>query len=165
MIGDGQMAFDYDRPLLTMRQVKEWQEEKSRLEMQIAALQQELAAINKKLDAAAALSEEVAALDIKTYPPVVHISGNGTGAAQEQEPMTHAVVRIIDMNSQPMKPTAIKKILAREGYEKKRLNNYLYTVLHRLLAQGRIRRQGVRYSLPMDKASEPESREAPSDAA
>ena len=159
------MAVDFNRPLLTMTQVKEWLGTKTELEGQIAALQKRLADVNQKLDAAAVLSKEVAALDIgRAKVTYQKFSRYIAVKDKDEEPMTDAVVRIVADSPNPMTTTAIRKSLCDEGYEKRRTSNYLYTVLLRLVDKEKLAREGNLYSTPIDKAPEPQSHGAPSDA-
>lgn len=167
------MALDLQRALVTLADVKGWQDEKAELEGRISAIQTEfegrisviqdsLADINKKLDAAAILSPEVASLKIVTSPPQVRVSGGGNGALVEQETLIDAVVRLVAHSSSPMTAKQLRKALLNEGYENNQVGNYLYTVFGRLLKRGRIARYRNRYSLPLDRVTELQSHGTPS---
>ena len=157
------MMFDPQRPVATLADVKGWQDKKNEIEGRVAALQNELSDINKKLDAAAVLSPEAAQLRISTSAPTVRVSGNGSAATSEQETLTAAVVRIIGNSANPMTAKQLRKALTNEGYENSQIGNYLYTVFSRLVKRRQVVRHGGRYALPLSSVPEHQSHGAPSD--
>ena len=157
------MAYDNDKPLLTMNQVKEWRDRKLHLERKIATLQSEITELNRKLDAASIFVDEGSVPEYARAllpRPLPETAKSDDGLP----PMTNTVEGILRESPRPMTRTEIKKGLAKLGYSKKRLGNYFYTCMHRLVEQDRITRNDSFYAAAGKAQIEFENTEAPSDA-
>lgn len=123
------MATD-DGVILSAKQVAQWRGRKAELEGEIAQNQQELAVINRRLEAVAILSDS---------PPSEETSSeDDERPLRASEPMTDAVERILSQAGRPMTKASLKEMLASEGFERSRLGNYFYTVIARLKEKERI---------------------------
>lgn len=119
-----------DGVILYSKQVIEWRLQKAELEKEIAQKRQELAVINRRLEAVAILSEPTPS---DKSPPK-----NDESPSRPDESMTDAVERIVIEAGRPMTKADLKKALRSAGFEWSRLGNYFYTVIARLKEKERI---------------------------
>lgn len=112
--------------ILTIDQVSDWRRRKSELEQTILQAQQELALINRRLDAVAILTE-----DGDEIAPVVERASGG-------ETMMSAVMRITRSADGPLTKADLRQRLEHDGFPDERLGAYFYTVIARLKKKGKI---------------------------
>lgn len=158
------MSTDPNMPILTVGEVEEWRKSKGEIEEQISTLQNNLTHLNRKIDAAAIImaAKETKALRGTLVETVRH-NGNGAAQSNGEEPLTHAVIRMLNSHKAPMDKPSLREALREDGFSSKRLGNYFYTVMGRLVEKGHISRNGDVYSLPFALDLDPEHTEAPSD--
>lgn len=123
---------DTKHVILTAEQVAGWQRRKIELEQQVAAAQQEMADLVRRLDAAA-----VFMVDANGVHPKVS-KGNGEAHVREGESMMDTVLLILGDQPTPMTKAALKARLRKHGYSGERLGNYFYTVIKRLKDREKI---------------------------
>ena len=80
-----ELPLNIDRPLLNMSDIQKWKEEKSRLEAEMKELQEQLSAINKKLEAAYLFLPSDVREKQATIPKT---SGTPTSILPARKPMT-----------------------------------------------------------------------------
>jgi hypothetical protein len=155
------MAYDFDKPLLTLAQIKTWQERKLQLEREVRARQEEMAGINRKLEAA---KEFV--IETPDGSTAEDLFKSLTAPQKPSEdgliPMTEAVEQILTESPRPMNRKELKNALMKLGYAPKRLGNYFYTVLLRLQQQNRITRNGDMFAAAFKRYAAVQNDEAPS---
>jgi hypothetical protein len=157
------MAFDFNKPLLTLAQIKEWQERKLHLEREIRARQEEMAGINRKLEAAKEFVIETP--DGSTAEDLFKsLTAPKKPSEDGLMPLTEAVEQVLTQSPRPMNRKELKKALLKLGYAPTRLGNYFYTVLLRLQEQNRITRNGDLFAAPFKRYAAVQNDEAPSAA-
>ena len=125
------MAVKYNRPLVTEGQVDGWEKRKDELEKALSSTHEELADINRKLEAVAVLRSE----------PLVSSHTVETAQIESGEPsesMMAAVERIAQQSPHPMTKKQVKRQLKKAGFPEMKLGNYFYTVIMRLKGRQRI---------------------------
>ena len=115
---------------LSTEQLAQWKDRKTELESQIARIQQELATINRRLEAVAILSEppDSEGMPVEDDMPLL----------QPRESMMYAVDRLVSQAGGLVSKRQIRRALANEGYPQSRLGSYFYTVIARLKERERI---------------------------
>ena len=125
------MAVKYDRPLVTEGQVDGWLKRKDELEKALSSTHQELADINRKLEAVAVLRSESPASSQTVETAQIESS-------EPSESMMAAVERIAQQSPHPMTKKQVKRQLKKAGFPEISLGNYFYTVIMRLKGRERI---------------------------
>ena len=140
-----------DTPLLTLSQVREWEARKADLEQQMRAMQDELASIVRKFDAASVF---VRIQNGHAEPPGID---KPAGDQAPTETIVDAIIRVVgDSRGSAMGPSQIKAALKASGFNVAGLEanpGYLYTVLGRLLKRGKLEKRRGAYRVPARSSS------------
>ena len=155
------MAVDYEAPLLTLKEVRDWQHDKEKVDAQIASLQKRSAELAKRLEAAAMFIPPSPPQAVQGLFKRIN-NGNGRDDTPSLPSFTGAIVEILRESDKTLSRAQLRKALATRGYPKKQLSNYMYTALSRLRDQGRITRSRNRYAVPAEETPELQSHGAPS---
>lgn len=138
-LGDG-------HPLLTMRDIERWREEKVQVEDEIRKLQERLSAISRKLDAASLfLPPEAREQDV----PIPATSAHQV----EAESLPFAILKVLTEANQLLTNKQIRHRLQQTEPWKSRLesNAYYYTAIMRLVRRGAVIKEGKRFRLSTDE--------------
>ena len=146
-----------DTPLLTLGQVEKWRQRRAELEAQIAAANDELTVIVRKLSAASEFLEPAKGHEAASSqtPP----KANGA-AATPTVTLPEAILKTVaPYGDDGATPGEIKLALQSSGFDMAKIEanpGYVYTVLHRLLTRKKLeRRRNGAYRLA-PKPSSPE---------
>jgi hypothetical protein len=124
---------------ITPAMLKQWAEDRDRLAIEIADRQQLLTSIQKKLAAAAVLSESITpktgALETAGHAPAT-----ANGHVHPGDNMTLAIEQIANHSAAPITKKELRKQLSALGFPAERLGPYFYTAITRLSDKGRITR-------------------------
>lgn len=131
-----------DEPILTLAQVKEWQDQAAELTEKISEMQAQVADITRKLEAAKII--------IGSLPPHPQTGTKpGPAPAPEAESLPEAVLTAIDALGNLPDPSAIREWILKEKpalrAKLKQSPNYFYTVLLRHVQKNRLIREGRGY--------------------
>ena len=123
---------------LTANDVRQWKEERNRLEARIAQ-------ITRKIEAAELLFPGIGSADV-TRTPARKVASGGSS-------MGEAVKIAIRGAGVPLAPPDIRQRLQNSVFAEQLSNNpnYLYTVIFRLAKRGELIREGDRYRLPPEE--------------
>jgi hypothetical protein len=116
-----------------MAQIEGWRVEEQEYLGTIAAAQDLLAEVRRKLDAAAILTGQ--AVGPRPAPEPVRPTRDD---APNPSNMIEAIARIVESSDQPISRKNLRKMLATQGFPDDRLANYFYTAVARLKAKGRL---------------------------
>lgn len=149
------MTVTYDKPILTVSEVREWQTRSVELTASIRSMTSELALLGQKLEAAKIIMGELPSIDAPakgTTAEAAHAEQGEEEAAQDDSLPGAALAAVAALGNLP-KPDAIKKWIAGSSpalAERLKVSpNYFYTVLIRHVQKGRlIREAGGGYRLP-----------------
>ena len=135
-----------DHPLLTMRDIERWREEKAQVEAEIKELQERLSNINRKLDAAHLF------LPPENQEQFVPIPAS-TPDQVEAESLPLAIRMVLAEAKQLLTNKEIRRRLKQTEPWKSRLesNAYYYTAIMRLVKRGVAVKEGKRYRLSIDE--------------
>lgn len=128
---------------LSPETILEWKEQAQQIESRMRADQALLDSLNRRIDAALLIYRELMP-DPAEAAKVVHEARAPTRKA-EPETLMDAVPRILREAGDALHPVEIKARLAQQGFNGSSLQNYLYTVLHRLALKGVILKEGKKY--------------------
>jgi hypothetical protein len=139
----------HDRPILTLAQVRQWEERSTEIETQMVRLRDEAADLARKLEAARVLMGGVQEEEAKASRPDETSSSGGDGVPT-------SVLRAVTALEGSPRPAEIRgwiKANIPTAYEKlQRSPTYLYTALLRHAQQGRLVKEGDGYRLPASSA-------------
>ena len=127
-----------DLPLLTMSDIQRWREDKSRLEAQVKELQEQLSAINKKLEAASLFLPS----DVRVPNATIEFSGI--------ESLPTLILKLLRESDRPLTSKEIREQVDKIEFWRKRLEasvSYFYTVMMRLKRRNAIVKEGDEYRL------------------
>jgi hypothetical protein len=137
---------------LTADTLAGWKAEKVALEREIAAKQQQLAAVNDRLKAAEILIGKADA-DVAAVMDNIHWTvRNAQDRKATGTTMIEAVEKMANESPRALTKAEVRDRLAKMGFPEGSLGNYFYTTVSRLKAKGRIQ---VRENGDLWKAPEP----------
>ena len=128
---------------LSPETILEWKEQAQEIESRMRADQALLDSLNRRIEAALLIYKELMP-DQAEAAKVAHEARAPTRKA-EPETLMDAVPRILRQAGKALHPVDIKAVLAQEGFHGGSLQNYLYTVLHRLTLKEAILKEGKKY--------------------
>ena len=117
---------------VTAAQLKLWGSDKVRLENEIAQKQQELAAIQRRLEAASVLAEPM------THSVNSELFQLSVGDEGGRLSMTLTIEKIANESPAPITKKDLKKMLLSRGFRPDQLQAYMYTPIMRLKNSKRI---------------------------
>ena len=147
------MTVLYDKPILTMAQVREWQARSAEIAVAMRAMNEEMAGLARKLEAAKILIGELPEMEIAVSTELPPAERGETEPDQTHaESLSDAALDAVAALGNVPRPDAIKKwIVESRPAHRERLAsspNYFYTVLIRHVQKGRLIREGNGYRLP-----------------
>ena len=142
-----ELPLNIDRPLLNMSDIQKWKEEKSRLEAEMKELQEQLSAINKKLEAAYLFLPSDVREKQATIPKT-------SGEEDEIESLPTLILKLLRESARPLTTKELRKQIEQTEFWPKRLEangTYFYTAMGRLQRREAIAKEGNRYRLSHDE--------------
>jgi hypothetical protein len=138
------MAFKFDTPLLTLSQIQEWQNERNQLAAEMAAMNERLARLDRKLEAAKVFVPDAEKEAEKSEIEVLE-------AHAASDSLSDVVLIAVGTLGGSPKPAAIRRRVAQLnptlGAKLAESSSYFYTVLGRHLHKGRLVKHGGGYRL------------------
>ena len=128
--------------VITEQQIKEWQEERVEIEEAIQQHQAKLELINRRLDA-------LSLFGVNSYELFSH-------AAKAPAELTGStvVLSVLEQTRKPLRAGEVKEAVLKTDYPKEKWGKnfgYLYAVLSRLLATGKLMKHEGYFSLPFEE--------------
>lgn len=137
--------------ILTMADIRRWFRDKAALEKDIKTRQEQLAVIDRKIEAATVLAPDAVKGAIGSYVVTESMlamdDSGGFREAVSRNRLTDDLIELVNRSERFLAPADIRAALEEGGYrEQLRKNpNYLYTVINRAVKTNRIGRYGAAY--------------------